>query len=167
MRFLLFPFLFLLVFSVEARQKYEYGLFENFEGTKAIFEAEKKFLEELRGLRESLKTSRDAAVDKLERTPDLFGVASRWRNPVESSASTFPKDITNEEDMIGALTGVMVLRDFYNLKLSKLARGRVESASRSPLAPPPFGKTFSNSSEFMLDHFDLANMGKVAFDRQW
>ncbi len=53
-------FAFILAISVCCGvQKYEYGIFENFVLTKAIFQAELKFHDDLRRLRSALQSKRD------------------------------------------------------------------------------------------------------------
>ncbi len=154
-------------------QKYEYGLFENFVRTKAIFREEVRFERALRRLKGDLAERKEEAERWLGAAggggggldgPNVTSSALSL-SLLSSSSSSFPS--AEEKAIVGALTGMLVLRDTYDLHVRHLSAGRVV---REGVAGEVEGGETYGLGQGRVDGFgllDLSEMANVAFERKW
>lgn len=147
--------------AVEAG-KYEFGLFENFDVTEKLHKVEQKFLQQLKELRQNLLEVKTA----LSNSTEPINTKAKILQTNQNRKNAFHQIVNVMEDFTGkpmetydqAITGLLVLRETYNLPMEDFMAGIVKTKGHTK-------QVFK--ANHLLNLQDAFHLAVKAQERKW
>eukprot|EP00095_Tigriopus_kingsejongensis_P001280 snap_masked-scaffold359_size197282-processed-gene-0.4 protein:Tk01280 transcript:snap_masked-scaffold359_size197282-processed-gene-0.4-mRNA-1 annotation:"prolyl 4-hydroxylase subunit alpha-1" len=138
--------------------KYEFGLFENFVVTEEVFKNEINLIQALKHFHRAAAETPQNNEGQISQVSQLQHLA-RLKFELTEKLKPLEKDFgTLEVDFDGAITGLLVLKETYNLPMKDFLRGKVVT---NGLIPQEF------QSPYHLNVQDILFLAVKANEKRW
>ncbi len=145
---------------------YNYGQFENFIVTRSVFRDEMKLVPVIRRLRDQIKEHRNVLVNIRDNHDTKAGFANelsesrRNISMLKSEIRSLEPHFGSPKDFEGAIRGLLIIKDTYQVRAEEMARGCMNLKS-------PSSRRYSTYCSQGLGAHDMVNLAGVALSNGW